>query len=120
LVNIIGTLSILAKKGVKMLFRKKGFLVFVLTFLVCASITLATTQKSKEQPYETINTSELKTWWDAKVKDLLVIDTRNPEEFQHVHIPGAVNIPQKKFAEYKHLLPENKITKLVFYCNGVK
>ena len=103
-----------------MLFRRKGFLVFVLIVLTCATSTLATTQESKEQPYKTIKTSELKAWWDAKAKDLLVIDTRNPEEFHHVHIPGAVNIPQKKFAEYKHLLPEGKITKLVFYSNGVK
>jgi len=103
-----------------MLFRKKGFIVFVLTFLVCASSTRATTQESQEQPYKTIKTSELKALWDAKAKDLLVIDTRNPEEFQNVHIPGAVNIPQKKFVEHKHLLPEKQTTKLVFYCNGVK
>jgi 3-mercaptopyruvate sulfurtransferase SseA len=103
-----------------MLFKRKGFIIFVLIFLTCATSTLATTQESKEQSYKTIKTSELKAWWDAEAKDLLVIDTRNPEEFQHVHIPGAVNIPQKKFAEYKHLLPEEKITKLVFYCNGVK
>ena len=102
-----------------MLFRKKDFIVFVLIFLVCASPTFATPQESQEQPYKTIGTSELKAWWDAKAIDLLVIDTRNPEEFQNVHIPGAINIPQKKFTEYKHLLPEGKITKLVFYCNGV-
>ena len=103
-----------------MLFRKKDFIVFALIFMACTSSTLATTQESQEQPYKTIKTSELKLWWDTKAKDLLVIDTRNPEEFKHVHIPGAVNIPQKEFAAYKHLLPEKKITKLVFYCNGVK
>ena len=103
-----------------MLFRKKDCIVFVLIFLGCASSTLATTQESQDQPYKTIKTPELKAWWDAKLEDLLVIDTRNPEEFQNVHIPGAVNIPQKKFTEYKNLLPERKITKLVFYCNGVK
>ena len=80
-----------------MLFRKKFFILFVLIFLACTSSTLATTQESQEQPFKTIKTSELKAWWDAKAKDLLVIDTRNPEEFQYVHIPGAVNIPQKKF-----------------------
>jgi 3-mercaptopyruvate sulfurtransferase SseA len=103
-----------------MLFRKNFFILFVLIFLACVSSTLATTKESQEQPCKTIKTSELKAWWDAKVKDLLLIDTRNPEEFEHVHIPGAVNIPQKKFIEYKHLLPEEKNTRLVFYCNGVK
>ena len=103
-----------------MLFRKNDCIVFVLIFMGCASPTLATPQESQDQPYKTIKTSELKAWWDAKLDDLLVIDTRNPEEFQNVHIPGAVNIPQKKFTEYKQLLPEKKIAKLVFYCNGVK
>lgn len=113
-------MSILTKKGVKILFRNKDFIVFVLIFLVCATSTLATPQESHDHPYKTIKTSELKAWWDAKREDLLVIDTRNPEEFQNVHIPGAVNIPQKKVTEYKQLLPEKKTAKLVFYCNGIK
>ena len=103
-----------------MLFIKNGFTVLVLVFLVCSSSSLASTQELHEQPYKTIKTSELKALWDSKPKDFLVIDTRNPEEFQDVHIPGAINIPQKKFAEYKHLLPKEMITKLVFYCNGLK
>jgi len=102
-----------------MLFRKKDFIVAVV-FIVCFFSALAVAQELQEQPYKTIKTAELKAWWDLKEQDFLVIDTRNPEEFQDVHIPGAVNIPQKKFAEYKHLLPGGKITKLVFYCNGVK
>jgi 3-mercaptopyruvate sulfurtransferase SseA len=103
-----------------MLFRKKDFIVFALVFLACVSSSLANTQQSQGQPYKIIKTPELKAWWDTKAKDLLVIDTRNPEEFQNVHIPGAINIPQKKFAEYTHILPEKKTAKLVFYCNGVK
>ena len=91
----------------------------VLLFLVCSSSTLANTQGSHGQPYKTIKSSELKALWDSKSKDFLVIDTRNPEEFLDVHIPGAINVPQKKFAEYKHLLPKEKIRKFVFYCNGI-
>ena len=98
-----------------MLFRIKGFIVLVLVFLVCSPSVRARTQESHEQPFRTINTASLKALWDSKAKDFLVIDTRNPEEFQDVHIPGAINIPQKRFAEYKHLLPKEKIAKLVFY-----
>jgi len=57
---------------------------------------------------------------DSKSGKFLVIDARNPEEFQDVQIPGAINIPEKKFKDYVKLLPQDKATKLVFYCNGVK
>jgi len=51
---------------------------------------------------------------------LVVIDARNPEEYQEVHIKGAISVPEPKFAEYAHLLPADKSATLVFYCNGVK
>lgn len=70
--------------------------------------------------YKYINSEQLKTMVDKKGKDLLVFDARNPEEYQEVHIPRSLNLPQKKFDKYKHLLPKNKKVQLVFYCNGVK
>ena len=70
--------------------------------------------------YRVINTEQLKKMVDGKSDDVLVIDARNPEEYQEVHIPRSINLPEKKFAENKHLLPENKKTTIVFYCNGVK
>ena len=42
------------------------------------------------------------------------------EEYQEVHIKGAVNIPEKKFAEHQEKLPEDKSATIIFYCNGVK
>jgi len=50
----------------------------------------------------------------------VVIDARNPEEYQEVHIKGAISIPEKKFADHLGLLPTDKATTVVFYCNGVK
>ncbi|MCK5192552.1 MAG: rhodanese-like domain-containing protein, partial [Desulfobulbaceae bacterium] len=70
--------------------------------------------------YKVINSEQLKKLVDAKSKDLLVIDARNPEEYQEVHIPRSINLPEKKFAENKHLLPKDKKQQIVFYCNGVK
>ena len=102
------------------MFVRKSILLAVVICLVCFFSTLASTQGSSNQPYAIITTAELKILCDSKAKDFLVIDTRNPEEFQEVHIPGAINIPQKKFDVYKHLLPDEKTTRLVFYCNGVK
>lgn len=104
----------------KRMFVRKSILLSVLICLVCFFSTLASTQEFNNQPYKIIKTSELKVLCDSKAKDFLVIDTRNPEEFQDVHIPRAINIPQKKFDVYKHLLPEEKTTRFVFYCNGVK
>lgn len=70
--------------------------------------------------YRVIHSEQMKKLVDAKREDVLVIDARNPEEYQEVHIPRSINLPQKKFDEYKHLLPEDKKVQVIFYCNGVK
>lgn len=93
------------------------FLTVLLPGLLCAA---AVAGDSKAKPYQIIDTETLKAEWKAKPKDLLVIDTRNPEEFEDIHIPGAVNLPFKKFDDYKHLLPSKKSVRLVFYCSGIK
>ena len=69
--------------------------------------------------YTLIDTIGLKKMLDAN-EEITVVDARNPEEYQEVHIKGAINIPQKKFSDYAHLLPQDKAAKIVFYCNGVK
>ncbi len=88
--------------------------------MICFLSFRANANDSQKLPYQTIKTAELKALWDTKPNDLLIIDTRNPEEYDDVHIPGAVNIPQKKFDVYRHLLPSEKAVRLVFYCNGLK
>ena len=70
--------------------------------------------------YRIINSAQLKKMVDLKSDDILVIDARNPEEYQEVHIPRSINLPEKKFDENKDLLPDSKKTTIVFYCNGVK
>jgi len=100
---------------------KRFRVLLLLTVLVPGLLySTALAESSKIKPYQIIDTETLKTEWKAKPKDLLVIDTRNPEEFEDIHIPGAVNLPFKKFDTYKHLLPSEKSVRLVFYCSGVK
>ena len=70
--------------------------------------------------YTIIKTAELQKMLDSKSDKFLFIDARNPEEYNDVHIPGAVNIPDKKFERYIKLLPEDQTSTLIFYCNGVK
>jgi rhodanese-related sulfurtransferase len=70
--------------------------------------------------YAVIDTVALKKLLDMEPEDVVVVDARNPEEYQEVHIKGAINVPQKKFEKYKDTLPQEKTTRIVFYCNGVK
>jgi len=74
----------------------------------------------QNQDYNIIKTAELQKMLDSKSGKFLVIDARNPEEYKDVHIPGAINIPEKKFEKYAKLLPKDQTTTLIFYCNGVK
>jgi rhodanese-related sulfurtransferase len=85
--------------------------------LLCLGVLQA---NGEETPYIIIGPEELKGLVDSRADTFVVIDARNPEEYQEVHIPGAINVPQKKFDSYKHLLPADKNKLLIFYCNGVK
>lgn len=85
-----------------------------------SSVVGAVTGEPTKDGYAVIDTASLKNLLDTEPADVVVVDARNPEEYQEVHIKGAINVPQKKFAEYAHLLPEDKSSQIIFYCNGVK
>jgi 3-mercaptopyruvate sulfurtransferase SseA len=103
-----------------MFLKGKCVLMSAVALLVCFLSMPASAEDTQKQPYKTIKTDELKAVWNSKPKDLLIIDARNPGEYADVHIPGAINMPQKKFDEYTYLLPAEKSTRIVFYCNGFK
>ncbi|MCI5224031.1 MAG: rhodanese-like domain-containing protein, partial [Candidatus Electrothrix sp. AR4] len=84
-----------------------------------ASTELVTIKPTKDG-YRLIDTGSLKKLLDAEPDDLVVVDARNSEEYQEVHIKGAISVPQKKFKQYAHLLPKEKSVRIIFYCNGVK
>ncbi|MEA3413374.1 MAG: rhodanese-like domain-containing protein [Pseudomonadota bacterium] len=52
----------------------------------------------------TVDIEPFKKVWDRKDYDLLV-DVREPREYQAVHIPGAINVPRGviEFAIWKHV-----------------
>ena len=52
--------------------------------------------------------------------DVLVIDSRPARKHDGGHIPGTLNISDSKFDKMTDLLPADKGTLLVFYCQGVK
>lgn len=87
--------------------------------ITVAVLSAALSAPAAESEFRVIATAELKALMDEK-KDLVLVDTRTPEEFQEAHITGAVSIPEKVFEEKLSLLPSDKNTLVVLYCNGVK
>ncbi len=69
--------------------------------------------------YGLIDTESLKKMLDGKAA-LTVVDARNPEEFQEVHVQGAISVPVKQWEEFAARLPADKSSRLIFYCNGIK
>ena len=50
----------------------------------------------------------------------LIVDARAPEEYNEAHVIGAVSIPEQDFEKSLRLLPSNKNTLMVVYCNDRK
>ena len=97
----------------------------VLFTLVCAACWLACTGLSlaadpQPAPFNTVTTEELKKMLDLGKDAPLVIDARNPEEYDEVHIKNAINIPVAKLEKDPSVLPADKQQRIVFYCNGIK
>jgi rhodanese-related sulfurtransferase len=97
--------------------RKRMFISIVLSLLF---VMQAGFLQASEINYRIVDTDELKKLLETATQGLVVVDARNQEEYQEVHIKNAINIPVKKFEDYSHLLPADKSTQIVFYCNGVK
>ena len=56
-----------------------------------------------------------------KPEGVMIIDSRPARtRYDKGHIPTAVNIPDSKFEKMTHLLPKDKETLLIFYCQGLK
>lgn len=87
------------------------FVLLVMAWAVCL--------QAAETKFQVITTDALKKLLDEGAQ-MTVIDARNPEEYQEVHIKGAISIPEKDFAAHVAELPADKGARLVFYCNGVK
>jgi rhodanese-related sulfurtransferase len=93
--------------------------------ILCATILLASAAllsaaEPQKAPYSTVTTEELNKMLDSGKNAPLVIDARNPEEYDEVHIKNAVNIPVAKLEKNPALLPADKQQRIVFYCNGIK
>lgn len=86
---------------------------------LCVLILCWTNASAKSVGVGLISTEDLKKDLDTGI-EMTVVDARNPEEFQEVHIKGAISLPVKQWDKFVSRLPSDRATKIVFYCNGVK
>jgi len=91
-----------------------------LLLLLVVVLGLQVQAVAKDEEYQVIGHAELKAKTDTDLRNFLLVYSRNPEEYQEAHIPGAVNIPQKKMDRFLGLFPADKSSQIIFYCNGVK
>ena len=56
--------------------------------------------------------------WQQSGKEILLLDTRSPEEFAEGHIPGAVNIEFNRIDKAMGQLAQWKDKTVVVYCRS--
>ncbi len=54
-----------------------------------------------------------------KIK-FMIVDARTLQEYSEAHVMGAVSVPEKDFERSQKLLPQDKSTLMVVYCNDKK
>lgn len=96
-------------------FIKAGLMLLVLTMSTAGFAA----EKTKDG-FWSLSSEQLKELIDSKVAGLVLIDARTPQEYQEVHIIGAISIPLSVLEKDPSQLKSAKNARLVFYCNGVK
>lgn len=72
-----------------------------------------------EAEFKSISSERLKDMVDEN-KAFILIDARTKAEYQEAHIGKAINIPDKEFDGLVSLLPVDKHSLMIIYCNGIK
>jgi rhodanese-related sulfurtransferase len=98
---------------------KKNILFMLLTAFLILPVALVHAEEAQKNGYAVISTEDLKKLLDDGTA-ITVVDARNPEEYQEVHIKGAISIPVKQWDKYSGQLPADKSARIIFYCNGIK
>jgi len=98
--------------------RMRNVAAMILLVLSVSSFCLAA-EKTKDG-FTVVTSEQLKGLLEVKPANLVVIDARSPQEYQEVHIPGAISIPLGNLEKDASVLNVAKDSRLVFYCNGIK
>ena len=65
--------------------------------------------------YKNITATQMKEFLD-KHKDIILVDTRTPMEFEEEHIKGAILIPFDQLAQRHEEMKAKKHDKIILYC----
>lgn len=82
-------------------------------------LVLSAPLPAAEAEFKTISSERLKDMVDEN-KAFTLIDARTKAEYQEAHIGKAINIPDKDFDGLVSLLPVDKHSLMIIYCNGIK
>jgi rhodanese-related sulfurtransferase len=95
------------------------FKITLAVMIMLIGVAVAPQAFAADKTYPTISTDELKSLMD-KNAPFILIDSRTAPEYAESHIIKSVNIPDKKLQDNLALLPADKNSLLIIYCNGVK
>ncbi len=70
--------------------------------------------------YPSVSVEWVKKQLDKNAEMVLVDSRPKRKKYDKGHIPGAVSIPDSRFAKMTDQLPQDKSKMLVFYCGGFK
>lgn len=65
-----------------------------------------------------LDTQDLKSIYGKG--NFLLVNTLSPIEFKEKRIAGSISVPLSHYADGRVSLPEDKETRMVFYCMGEK
>lgn len=82
-------------------------------------VMLVTPSLGHAERFKTISTKDLLLLQQSG-QPFLLIDALSSIEFKALHIKDSINIPASHVDAHHPLLPEDKETRLVFYCKGVR
>lgn len=89
---------------------------YIATFFL---LFLLPTASDAFERFDIVTTEQLKEMLDAREnhtsKDFLLVNTLDEIIYRNEHIPGSVNLPWSKIAEYKSVLGDNKDQQIIFY-----
>jgi len=99
---------------------------FLMTIIGCAGTMQPTTPAAESEAdwkfHDIVGIDFVKPYVTIpKPDDVLLIDSRPKEaKYDKGHIPTAISIPDTQFEKMTGLLPQDKKTLLIFYCEGIE
>ena len=81
--------------------------------LAAFALAIAAPALAADEGFQVIDSDAVQKMLGAR--DVKVYDVNVDELWERYHLPGAIHAPEKDLAS---VLPQDKATRLVFYCSG--